>query len=176
MKREIGLWQLGGFVFTAALGTVLHFLYGWTDNVGVAVFSAVNESTWEHMKLVFYPAFVFAVIQSRFFASEYQGFWWVKLQGILLGTLLVPILFYTYNGVFGQSPDWLNILFFFVAVACAFIFEGTLLKKGGVRRHAQWVAVVLLILIVGLFVTFTFATPRLPLFKDPLTGGYGLGT
>ena len=104
MKRSIGLWQLMGFAVTSLGGTLLHFLYDLTgEAVLVAPFSGVNESTWEHMKLLFWPMLLFAIVQSRFF-SDRKNFWCVKLRGILLGLALIPILFYTYNGVIGRSP------------------------------------------------------------------------
>ena len=44
------------------MGTLLHFLFDWTGgNAVVALFSAVNESIWEHLKLLFYPMVLFAV-------------------------------------------------------------------------------------------------------------------
>ena len=30
MRKQLALWELGGFLFTAALGTALHFTYGWS--------------------------------------------------------------------------------------------------------------------------------------------------
>ena len=54
MKRSLTLWQFFGFAFTSLLGTLLHFLYEWTGKSPlVAPFSGVNESTWEHMKLLY---------------------------------------------------------------------------------------------------------------------------
>ena len=104
MKRSIKLWQFFGFAVTSFLGTVLHFLYDWTGKaVWVAPFSGVNESTWEHMKLLFWPLFLFALVQWLFFRDQ-ENYWCVKLAEILLGLVLIPVLFYTYNGVFGKSP------------------------------------------------------------------------
>ena len=66
-KRSLALWQFGGYVFTSALGTLLHFLYDLTgENVAVSFFSAVNESTWEHMKLLFFPMFLFSLFDVKF--------------------------------------------------------------------------------------------------------------
>ena len=104
MKRNLSLWQLAGFAFTSIGGTLLHFLYDLTgQSVVAAPFSAVNESTWEHMKLLFFPMFVFALVQSRFF-GERPDFWCVKLAGSAAGLALIPVLFYTYNGAIGKSP------------------------------------------------------------------------
>lgn len=172
MKKNISLWQLGGFAFAAAGGTLLHFLYEWSgQRLWAAPFSGVNESTWEHMKLLFVPLFVFALLQRRFWREE--NFWCVKLAGILTGLTLIPLLFYTYNGAIGKSPDWLNIALFFVAAAGAFFVEARLFRAHS-RCRLPRLAFGLICLIGVLFVVFTFFPPHLPLFRDPLTGAYGL--
>ncbi len=176
MKKSIPLWQFGGFVFTVAVGTILHFLYGWTgQNIAVAHFSAVNESTFEHMKILFFPALLFAVIQSRYFKREYENFWCVKTAGILTATLLVPVLFYTLGGAFGSTPDWVNIAIFFISAGVGFWIESKLFQKGSRLCKLAKAAVVLLILAAVCFVLFTFIPPHIPLFLDPLTNTYGLG-
>lgn len=174
MKRSIGLWQLMGYGITSFGGTILHFLYEWLgEAVWIAPFSGVNESTWEHMKLLFWPMFVYAVVQSRFF-RERTDFWCVKLRGILLGLVMIPIIFYTYNGVIGKSPDWLNIAIFFIAGAIAYLCETRLFHIGKLRCRFSKSAFVTLVGIALLFVIFTFNTPELGIFRDPLTGTYGI--
>lgn len=174
MKRNLSLWQFAGFALTTLGGSLLHFLYDWTnESVLIAPFSAVNESTWEHMKLLFFPMLVFALIQSRFF-KEYENFWCVKLAGIVTGLVLIPILFYTYNGVFGKSPDWVNIAIFFVSVALSFLLEMYMFKNGSLRCKRPWLSFSVICLIGILFVVFTFATPKIPIFQDPITQIYGI--
>ena len=71
MKRLIGQWQLLGFAVTALGGTLLHFLYEWLgDAVWIAPLSGVNESTWEHMKLLFWPMLLFAAVQYFLFRDR----------------------------------------------------------------------------------------------------------
>ena len=173
MKRSIGLWQLWGFAVTSLVGTVLHFLYDWLlEAVWIAPFSGVNESTWEHMKLLFWPMFIFAIVQSFYFRKQY--FWCIKLKGILLGLLLIPVLFYTYNGVIGSSPDWINIAIFFISAAVAYIYETRQFNEGKAVCKNPKLPLVVLCLIAALFVLFTFKTPEIGIFKDPLTGTYGI--
>lgn len=174
MKKSIGLWQLIGFAFTSLGGTILHFLYEWSGNANwVAGFSGVNESTWEHMKLLFWPMFIYAIIESFFFRDR-EDFWCIKLHGILSGLLLIPIIFYAYNGVIGKSPDWLNIAIFFVCAALAYIYEAFLFNTGKPRcRPKKW-SFCILCFIGALFIVFTFKTPQIEIFKDPLTGTYGI--
>ena len=174
MKRDLFLWQFGGFVFTSLFGTLLHFLYDWTSqSVFIAPFSGVNESTWEHMKLLYFPLFIFALIQSRFF-SEYESFWCIKFIGTVIGLVMIPVLFYTYNGAFGKSPDWLNITIFFICAAISYAVELLLFKLDVLQCNYSWVAFLLTFLIGVVFIVFTFLPPHLPLFKDPLTNTYGI--
>ena len=174
MKRNISLWLLGGFSFAALSGTLLHYLYDWTGgSVLAAPFSGVNESTWEHMKLLYFPLLIFALIQSRFF-KERKGFWCIKLIGTVIGLAFIPMLFYTYNGAIGKSPDWLNIAIFFICAAVGCIYEIWALKKNKLGREKQILPFLTLCLIGAAFIVLTFIPPRIGLFRDPLTGGYGL--
>ena len=174
MKRSIGLWQLMGFAVTSLGGTLLHFLYEWLgETVWVAPFSGVNESTWEHMKLLFWPMFLYATLQSFFFRDR-ENFWCVKLKGVLLGLTLIPVIFYTYNGVIGHSPDWINIAIFFISAAIAYIYETRQFNKGTVVCKHPKLAIGALCAVAVLFVVFTFATPQIAIFKDPVTGTYGI--
>lgn len=174
MKRQIGLWQLIGFAVTALGGTLLHFLYEWLgEAVWIAPFSGINESTWEHMKLLFWPMFLFAIVQSFFFKDR-EDFWCVKLRGIFLGIVMIPVLFYTYNGAIGSSPDWLNITIFFVSAAIAYLYETRLFRRHTLSCKSPRLAIALLCVLAGLFVVFTFRTPELPIFQDPQTCMFGI--
>ena len=174
MKKNISVWQFFGFALTSLGGTLLHFLYDWLDGaLWIAPFSGVNESTWEHMKLLFWPMLIFAVAQSLFLRDR-QDFWCVKLRGILLGITLIPVIFYTYNGVIGRSPDWINIAIFFLSAAVAYIYEARLFSRGALSCRSQKASFAILCVIALLFVIFTFRTPRLGIFKDPITGNFGI--
>ena len=163
-----------GFSLTALGGTLLHFLYQWLGEAKwIAPFSGVNESTWEHMKLLFWPMLIFAVVQSFFF-RERKDFWCVKLRGTLTGLILIPVLFYTYNGVIGRSPDWLNISIFFVSAAVTYIYETKLFNEKKLSCKTQKWALAVMIVIGMLFILFTFLTPELGIFKDPITGSFGI--
>lgn len=173
MKRSLLLWQFGGFTFAMVLGTTFHFLYGWTDSVIVTPISAVNESTWEHMKILFFPMLFFAVFEWFFLRKEYDNFWSVKLFGIVMGITFIPILFYTYKGCFGEPPAWLNIAFFFISGGISYYYESLIFKSRAYKKFNK-ISLALIIIIALAFVIFTYYTPELPLFLDPLTNTYGL--
>ena len=174
MKKQINYWQSGGFIFVSAFGTLLHFLYDWLgEAIWIAPFSGVNESTWEHIKLFFWPAFIFAIIQSFFFKDR-QDFWCIKRRGILLGMIMIPTLFYTLNGVIGTLPSWVNISIFFISAAIAYIYEARLFNAENIICKNQKINIAILCIIALLFVIFTFTPPELEIFRDPLTGTYGI--
>ncbi len=174
MKKSVGLWQLWGFVTVSLLGTLLHFLYEWTgESVWVAPISGVNESTWEHMKLFFFPAIAFAVFES-FFMRERRDYWCIKLRGIILGLVLIPVIYYTYNGAIGKSPDWLNISIFFISAAVAFIYETRQLRKREPVCTYSKLAIAVLCVLGAMFVIFTFAPPEIAIFMDPVSGEFGI--
>ena len=176
MKRELRRWEIVGFAVTGLVGTLLHFVYGWSDGSRVAAaFSAVNESTWEHMKLLFFPVFFFSVIQVCFLGRNYPNVLSARAAGTLAGLVLIPTLFYTYTGVFGRHWLWADIAVFLIAAAAVYAVDFLLLERrrpGGLWR--QVAGLLVLWLLAFLFIYFTFRSPQLPLWQDPVTGLYGI--
>ena len=175
MKSKIGAWQFLGFAITSLGGTLLHFLYDWTgENKIAALISGVNESTWEHMKLLYFPLLVYAIIEYFIVGKEYKCYWCVKLSGSILGLISIPVIFYSLNGIFGKTPDWINITIFFIAAALTFLYENYLFKKDKKCKLSPNVCLALFLLIGGAFMLFTFKTPEIRIFKDPINNTYGI--
>ena len=174
MKRAVSTWQMVGFVFTGILGTLLHFVFDWTDGSAIAaVFSAVNESIWEHIKLLIYPMLLFAFVEYKTWGREIPCFWQVKLLGFLVGIVLIPVLYYTYTGALGTSADWFNITIFFVVAAAVYYMETKLFQKENHCRISKWLVATLVILLPVVFTLVTFYPSHIPLFQDPVTHTYG---
>ena len=94
MGGRVARWQLGGFLFVCAAGTALHFLYQWSgESVAAAPFAAVNESVWEHMKLLFWPMLLWAGAERAVLGGYSRGFWPAKALGNLRGLALIPALY-----------------------------------------------------------------------------------
>ena len=176
MRKQLFRWEAAGFLFVSAVGTLLHFVYDWTgENLLAAVISAVNESTWEHMKLFFIPLFLFSVVQACTIGKSYPNILAVRTISALMGLALIPVLYYTYTGIGGQSVSWLNIAIFYVAVLAAFLLDFRLLRKG--RFSSPWqqlLGLVVLWALLFLFVWCTFRPIHLPLWQDPVTGQFGI--
>jgi membrane-bound acyltransferase YfiQ involved in biofilm formation len=175
MKRNLYFWQGAGFLFTGIFGTLLHFIFDWSNgNRFAALFSGVNESVWEHMKLLFFPMFLVAVLENCFLGKKYENFMTVKLRGIILGSVLIPMIYYTYIDALGVSADWFNISIFFIANAAGYIYESKLIIKDKKTLLSSTASIVILFILAGVYFVFTFYPPHIPLFQDPVTGIYGI--
>ncbi len=174
MKRSIKFWQVVGFFIVSVLGTALHFLYDLLGGKLTALVSGVNESSWEHMKLLFFPMLLFAIAEYFIIGKNHNSFWCIKLQGICLGLLLIPVIFYTLNGVFGKTPDGLNIAIFFISVATAFAYEARRFNIENYSCKHKALAIAALVLIAVAFAVFTFSPPEIPLFQDPIDASFGI--
>ena len=159
--------NLISFFFISVIGTLLHFTYEWSkDNFFVGLFSAVNESTWEHLKLVFFPMLLLTIIQVFFFKNSLpDNFLCARLKGTIAGMLSIVVIFYTIWGVFGKPFEIVNILLYYVCVIYGLWIENKNYKKDCKLTDVQ-AAVILLILCAAFFV-FTYNAPAINIFRDP---------
>lgn len=168
MKKSLLWWSVVGFVVTGVAGTVLHFVYDLSNhNIIIGLFSAINESVWEHMKLLFFPTALFSFVKSIYLKKEYQNFWYSQLKGICKGLITIPTIYYFYTGIFGINVDWFNITIFFVATAVTYITEWRTLKKDKKGFFSEKISIAIMGAIAMLFFAFTFVPPQIPIFEDP---------
>ena len=169
-------FYITGVLFTIIAGVILHFTYDLSGNSDfAAIFSAVNESTWEHLKLLFIPMIIFSIPEFFIYGKEYENFGASKLLGILSGMAFITVIFCTYNGVIGSPPALFNILLFISGVVVAYVVNYKLLVSGYLSSpFINTISTIALIILFALFWVFTFYPPLLNIFKDPVTGGYGI--
>lgn len=170
MKINVKLW--GEVLFVLVFGTLIHFTYDFSGEAKiVGVFSAVNESTWEHLKLVFTPFLCLGIYRLI-----------VKNQNILslaIGALAgcggVIVLFYTYTGIIGRNFLIVDILTFVAGVGSGFYLDKKLTAAGiNCRPKAVPYGVIIFIVVFLVFAVFTFVPPHINLFLDPVTKTFGI--
>lgn len=175
MKKTFIKYEIIGFIFVSVLGTLCHFVFEWSGyNTAVGLFCPVNESVWEHLKLIFFPYFIWSVIQMNIMKNE-KGILPSKLIGVLAGMAFIVSFYYTYTGVVGREIEFLTILSFFIGVAVAFLTD-FLFTKSECFNSFFWLcmAVAGFLIISGIFIAFTVAPPIIPLFRDPKNLSYGI--
>lgn len=174
-RKQVLFFELVGVVFIIIFGSILHFTFEWSgSNAVVGVFSAVNESVWEHLKLGFWPAIVFALIEFKYLKKEPNNFLFAKTIGIYLIPIIIMVIFYSYTTVLGESILVIDILSFVIAVIVGQLVSYKLLTGKTLPYNLDMVSLTALILLGLAFALFTFYPPQLGLFQDSVTGEYGL--
>lgn len=175
MSKKLFKYEIIGFVFVSVLGTIAHFIYEWSSyNIIAGLLCPVNESTWEHLKLIFLPYLIWSIIQC-FLSGKEKGYIAAKFVGVTAGMVTITAFYYTYTGIIGKNIDFLNVLSFFLGVLVAFFIDYVLIKSNRLKSTAWNVlAVVGFIIISILFLLFTIAPPFIPFFRDPINLNYGL--
>ena len=153
------------FLFVSILGTLLHFTYDWSgQNPLAGIFSAQNESTWEHLKLLFFPMLLLTLIQLFLNSNVHDDFIQRRTLGIVAGLLFIIVVFYTTWGISGKLIDWWNITIYFLAVFFAFWVESK--SETAAKKMAPFTAIAILFVITFAFVMFSFNSPTTGIFYD----------
>lgn len=166
--NQLKRYTATGAAFVIILGTLAHFFYEWSHKSSiVGIFTPINESTWEHMKLLFFPMLLFSLIAITKLKDIYPCITSSLLSGILAGTALIPIIFYTYTGILGYNLLFLDISAFIFAVISAFCTAYKLTLSCRMEKYTVLLYITIGILFIC-FVVFTFCPPGIALFADPV--------
>lgn len=159
------------FIVIGALGTLMHFVYEWSgENPIVGVFAPINESIWEHQKLLFFPALVYFAAEYFSFGKRIQNYIAASALGIFLGIAFTITVFYLYSGILGYSVDAVNILLFFAGVLVTLIIRNIIIKNRIMQSpKANCVSLTALAAVAVLFGIWSFYPPKISLFIPDLS-------
>lgn len=154
-----------GLIFGIIASFLFHFLYEWTgDNVAVGLFAPINESVWEHGKLLTFPFLFYAVIE--YFLSKPKdkvNYLATKFFIITIITILLPVLFYSYSEIIGQSFLFVDILIAIILIVISYILSYLFINNNYNFKHKYTIIAIGLILVLAYFV-FTYSPPNIDLF------------
>ena len=172
-KNKIRNYQIFSIIFTFIFGTLLHFTYKLSgENLVIASFSAINESVWEHLKLLYFPMLLTLIIGYFYIEKNVPNFLCSKTIGIIISMLFTIIFFYTYSGILGKNIAIIDISSFFIATILGEYVAYKLMSS--TFKCNNKIALPVLILIGICFVIFTYYAPKLGIFQDPITKQYGI--
>lgn len=166
MKR-LKIYLINGIFFTLIFGTLFHFLYEWSNyNTIIGFFMPVNESIWEHMKLVFFPMLLYSLIIIPRLKNSWPCIISSMSAGTLLCTVLIPVIFYTATGIIGKHSFLLDIVTFVLSILIAFYTTYRLTLSCRIERYSFLLYALICIFLIG-FVRFSYHPPDIGLFADP---------
>lgn len=179
MKNKILLWEVGGFFFIGLAGAALHFTFelsNFSNNV-VAYFSAVNESTWEHLKMVYFPGLIFALVEYTYVREQANNYLIAKTASLLCMPAIITVGWYIYAPAVGHYIFAVDLSLFYLSVLVGQFISYKLLTRKPMDKKYNSYALVAQILLFVVFSTFTFYPPRIFLFEHldlKNTGMYGI--
>lgn len=166
--KGIKKYLIAGAIFVSVVGTLFHFVYEWSgNNIIVGFFAPVNESVWEHTKLIFFPMLIYSLYLERKIKGEYPCISSDVIFGALAGIVSIISLFYTYSGIIGFNVAFVDISIFYISTIIAFYVVYRLALSCKTDRY-KVVAQILAVVFVLLYVIFTLYPPDIPLFANPL--------
>lgn len=165
--KQLRIYTIIGIVFVLITGSLAHFLYDWTNqNFFIGLFTPVNESIWEHMKLLFFPMLLYAVFMNWKLKDSNPCISSALCSGLLSGTVLIPVLFYGYTAILGQDSLIADIAIFILSTIVSFVIVYRLALSCKAKPY-ELLLYCLTVLFVVCFFLFTYHPPDFPLFIPP---------
>ncbi|MCQ4022184.1 MULTISPECIES: DUF6512 family protein [unclassified Ruminococcus] len=174
-NKSFKLSGIIGTIFIFLLGAELHFFYDQSGGHVLSVlFGAVNESTWEHIKIFIAPYIIWAILELAYLRPSFKAFVVGKVAGLYSIPIGIIVLFYSYTAIVGTHLLWVDILISLIVCALAQYISYKVYSLG--NGVARWFApsLIALVLMAVMYFSFTAVPPKALLFKDPITGGYGI--
>lgn len=128
--KSISKVSILGIIFTAIVGTLLHFVYEWSgQNSLISFIAPVNESTFEHLKLLFTPVFVYTLLEGYFTDKAPSNMYISRFFGVLAGLIFIPVVFHLYTCIAGTNFLIADILLFYIAVVITFVISDNIERR-----------------------------------------------
>ncbi|MCT4688731.1 DUF6512 family protein [Vallitalea sp.] len=173
MSKKVFLWEFVGLIGVIILWAILHISYKNTGIMSLTLFSAVNESIWEHVKIAFFSLFALYVVETFFISRYCKNFWYSKMIGLLVVIITSLIIFYVLSGV--NLPFYVvDIIAGIVGFITAQIISYRILISEVNHSQYERVYISMVILLIIPFFIFTFYPIKTDIFKDISTNAYGI--
>ena len=176
-SKKVLIYEIIGTAFIIFLGSALHFTYEFSGRFAfVGVFSAVNESVWELLKLAFWPSLIWLLIEYLPIKKLTNNFLESKTIGTCTMIALIPIVFYSYTSITGESIFAIDIATFIVAVVVGQIVSYTLFMKKQFSGNTDKIALANINCLRNCFHSLRFLSTVFTYFPGYVSGGYGIAT
>lgn len=162
-----------GIIIIGLIGSFLHFTYELSHhNKIVAIFSAVNESTWEHIKICMTPTLLWSIYEIAKYG--FSGCFLISKSLCLLTIIvLIPILFYSYTFFTKKSILFIDVICFYLTVTCSQLVFNYFINMNEIENIFLYLSIILLIVELFAYFYLTFNPFKNFFFKDPITKKYG---
>lgn len=168
------MWYLIiSILIISIVGTLSHFLYDLSNhNKIIGLFTAVNESTWEHIKIALTPTLLWGLVDGIIFGAN-PNYFLAKSISLLSIIILIPLLFYGHKFIARKDCFIFDIVSFYIVIISSQLVFYFLLKIPVIPFVLRYLSCVVMFVIFGCYMLFTLLPLKNFIFKDPLTNDYG---
>lgn len=147
-------WHIGGFFWIVIVGSLLHFTYEWSGkSTIVGLFSPVNESLWEHLKLGYFSLTFFILIEYWVLRNKTEVYFFAKSAGIISMSILILLAAYIYEIIANDSNVIFHIGLFVVAAFICQLISMNIMKlnlNGKINLYGFIAYIIIGILLIAL--------------------------
>lgn len=163
-----------GVFICFVLSVLFHFLFAKTGWLWTSVVSPVNESVWEHVKILFYPFLFYSIIEGIIIKPYVKQYITAKAIALVTMPFIMIALHYITTAVFGGHRLIVSIINTLICFIIAFCLSFRLYNSNLSLESLTVPSVIAVILMIILITTFTYNTPQVDIFRDSITGNYGM--
>ena len=171
-KKRIWIYIIGTFL----LAFPFHFGYDIFPNPVSAIFFPVNESIWEHMKMLFTTYLCFGIIEYPLLKHFHQDTKNELFSLWISALLIIPIFLLIFLPIYSIIKEQMivTILLMFLAIAITKWIQFQLLNRFQDYKNLNVLTLVLIVISYACFTYLTYNPPKSSLFRDPQNNTYGL--
>ncbi|MDP4119483.1 MAG: DUF6512 family protein [Bacillota bacterium] len=164
-----------GFFVTLFLGIILHFSYGFSNKAMWSIlFGSVNESIWEHVKIFAMPYLFWTVITYARMRLPFRHFVVSKILSLYVFIIISVSCLSLYTSIVGSISFVVEMIFISIAVAAAYMSSYKIIINFKNIDDFFVLSLFLLVLFLAMYICFSVAPPQIGLFRDAVTGHYGI--
>lgn len=173
-NKKVIITEVIAIVAVLLLGTLFHNLYEWTENDFLAIISPVNESKWEHIKIMFYPYLLIGAIEYLIIGKDTRNFVFGKTLGVI--TLIIATFgLIQLAELFTDEPSTLfHIIAYAIGIIIAQYVSYKVITDKEYNGCTRWISYVIIIIVIGIITYFTYRPLKIDFFMDQETMTYGI--
>ncbi|QUH30804.1 DUF6512 family protein [Vallitalea guaymasensis] len=172
--KKVIIAEIVSAIAIILVGSLFHFLYEWTECTFIGIFSPVNESQWEHIKIMFYPVILVSIIEYFFVRYDVNNFVFAKAMSVLVFIGTTYLLIFLYECIFGEGEMVLHVVTYIIGAFVGQLVSYFILKSPKRSKCKNLIGYYIFLLLFLVITLFTFRPLQCDFFKDSTTGYYGI--
>jgi len=161
-----------------ALSFLSHFMYEWFPNIFTSIFFPVNESIWEHNKMIFTTMMIWGLIEYFIISNHGKKNFPTALLVSTLVTILTNTLIFTpiYYLMDKQDNIILTMVIYIISIIIGQIVSYKILKSDNTYKNLNTISLISIPIIFTIFGLLTYYPIKAGIFYDYPNNKYGLYT